>query len=272
MNERKIDWSTPPNSPPVDDSHPAGGPQAMAMGAGLLLELIAVYHELLHAATEHGTYVRVSDPDLNAAYIWVVDEIRQLLADGQPFREHCPVAFEPALDHLLPSGSQNRDWASEFAPSADSLVSDVQSHCQRYIPAAIDDQSPLAICLAIYADRLKAAKRIGERHRDRTRLAMEQLGHAAQTSAVSSDDSELQLARWFDETTRGYLTSDCLRKQRQAGKHPGARKTPSGYWKYSIREVCDANPQYGPTIRERAKQLGLIRTSPDTSGRVRTNR
>ncbi len=94
----------------------------------LLMLLAQAYYKMLESAVSMADWVAQLDLELNSSYLWVTENLTNLLANA-PELSDFSLKFEPAFPDLYPSTIANVEW-EWVAPDAEEFLSAVQRYVQ----------------------------------------------------------------------------------------------------------------------------------------------
>jgi hypothetical protein len=116
----------PPENSPITNKMPEI-PAEDWQNAGLiyLMLLAQTYYKLLETALS--VPCAALDLDLNASYLWTVNNIRALLDNHEGLKDF-PSRFEPVFPNLYPSTTRDVDWEDMVAPDAEQFLGTVQQY------------------------------------------------------------------------------------------------------------------------------------------------
>ena len=118
--------------------------------SNILLMLFAqAYFKMLEETTSISEWLTQMDMELNHSYIWIVQNLTNLLKNCPHLRDF-PTTFEPIFEDLYPGTIEDIEWKLMVAPHAENFLSVVQKYTLKKGFYAPEEGSPAWIMVQLF--------------------------------------------------------------------------------------------------------------------------
>ena len=153
------------NPPSTSEQQPTIPAEDMKNALLIVFLLLAqAYYKLLESAVRNSC--AAMDLDLNGQYLWVVNNLKNLLKNNQELSDY-PGTFEPSFEDLMPSSIVDVDWEDMVAPDAERFLSTVQQYVMTKGTYPPDEGTASWILVETFKSSVNEAIQVGETYSKR---------------------------------------------------------------------------------------------------------
>jgi hypothetical protein len=152
---------------PSEDGKIPGMPPEERQNASLILFMLLAqaYYKMLESAVSMASWGTQLDMELNSSYLWVTDNLKNLLANT-PELSDFPSKFEPAFPDLYPNTIADFEW-EWIGPDAEEFLSTVQRYVHSKKTYEPEEKSPGWIFVEMFRPGVDTAIQRAQDYRKR---------------------------------------------------------------------------------------------------------